>query len=120
MRYQFRIPPDAKGPLDITARVNYRHLRQSYLNNVFGPGAFPGEDHTYAMSEEELALAARRREADPRGGHQDGGTGAHESGRVRFDGLVLTFEATPPSTWMDWIDNELAAECGSVPARYSW
>jgi Flp pilus assembly protein TadD len=39
VRYQFRIPPDAKGPLTVTARVNYRHLRQSYLNNIFG------EDH---------------------------------------------------------------------------
>jgi tetratricopeptide (TPR) repeat protein len=39
IRYQFHIPENAKGPLTITARVNYRHLRQSYLNNVFG------EDH---------------------------------------------------------------------------
>ena len=37
VRYEFRIPADAKGPLTITARVNYRHLRQSYLNNVLGP-----------------------------------------------------------------------------------
>ena len=36
VRYEFRIPSDAKGPLTITARVNYRHLRQSYLNNIFG------------------------------------------------------------------------------------
>ncbi len=36
VRYEFQIPPGAKGPLNITARVNYRHLRQSYLNNVFG------------------------------------------------------------------------------------
>jgi tetratricopeptide (TPR) repeat protein len=36
IRYQFLIPQDAKSPLTITARVNYRHLRQSYLNNVFG------------------------------------------------------------------------------------
>jgi Tfp pilus assembly protein PilF len=36
VRYEFQVPPDAKGPLSITARVNYRHLRQSYLNNVFG------------------------------------------------------------------------------------
>ncbi len=36
IRYQFHIPSDAKGPLTVTARVNYRHLRQSYLNNVFG------------------------------------------------------------------------------------
>jgi tetratricopeptide (TPR) repeat protein len=36
VRYEFRIPADAKGPLTIVARVNYRHLRQSYLNNIFG------------------------------------------------------------------------------------
>jgi tetratricopeptide (TPR) repeat protein len=36
VRYEFRIPSDVKGPLTMTARVNYRHLRQSYLNNVFG------------------------------------------------------------------------------------
>jgi len=36
VRYQFRIPADTKGPLTVTARVNYRHLRQSYLNNIFG------------------------------------------------------------------------------------
>ena len=36
VRYQFRIPPDVKGRLQVTARVNYRHLRQSYLNNIFG------------------------------------------------------------------------------------
>jgi lipoprotein NlpI len=36
VRYEFRIPPDMKGPLTVTARVNYRHLRQSYLNNIFG------------------------------------------------------------------------------------
>ena len=36
VRYQFRIPEDVKGPITITAKVNYRHFRQSYLNNVFG------------------------------------------------------------------------------------
>jgi Tfp pilus assembly protein PilF len=36
IRYQFRIPENATGPISITARVNYRHFRQSYLNNVFG------------------------------------------------------------------------------------
>jgi Flp pilus assembly protein TadD len=36
VRYEFRIPGTAKGPITLTARVNYRHLRQSYLNNVFG------------------------------------------------------------------------------------
>ncbi len=37
VRYDFTVPRDANGPLTVTARVNYRHLRQSYLNNVFGP-----------------------------------------------------------------------------------
>jgi Tfp pilus assembly protein PilF len=37
VRYQFRIPADTKGPIKVTARVNYRHFRQSYLDNVFGP-----------------------------------------------------------------------------------
>ncbi len=36
IRYQFTIPADAKGPLRFSARVNYRHFRQSYLNNVLG------------------------------------------------------------------------------------
>lgn len=36
IRYQFHIPENARGPFTISARVNYRHLRQSYLNNVFG------------------------------------------------------------------------------------
>jgi cytochrome c-type biogenesis protein CcmH/NrfG len=37
IRYQFRIPADIKGSIKVTARVNYRHFRQSYLDNVFGP-----------------------------------------------------------------------------------
>ncbi|MGC2526660.1 MAG: tetratricopeptide repeat protein [Candidatus Acidiferrum sp.] len=36
VRYEFQIPANAKGPLSITASVNYRHFRQSYLNNIFG------------------------------------------------------------------------------------
>jgi tetratricopeptide (TPR) repeat protein len=36
VRYQFRMPADAAGAVTITAKVNYRHLRQSYLNNIFG------------------------------------------------------------------------------------
>ena len=36
VRYEFRIPAGARGPLTVTARVDYRHLRQTYLNNVLG------------------------------------------------------------------------------------
>lgn len=36
IRYQFQIPVNLKGPITVTTKVNYRHLRQSYLNNIFG------------------------------------------------------------------------------------
>jgi Flp pilus assembly protein TadD len=52
VRYEFHIPADAKGPLTVTARVNYRHLRQSYLNNVLG------KDHP-AYPVVELATSSR-------------------------------------------------------------
>jgi len=39
VRYQFQMPSDVTGAVTVTAKVNYRHLRQSYLNNIFG------EDH---------------------------------------------------------------------------
>ena len=43
IRYQFRLPAQAKGPFTLQAQVNYRHLRQTYLNNVLGPNhpAYP-------------------------------------------------------------------------------
>jgi tetratricopeptide (TPR) repeat protein len=41
VRYQFRVPSDVTGNLTITAKVNYRHLRQSYLDNIFGKGDHP-------------------------------------------------------------------------------
>lgn len=36
VRYEFRLPADISGAVSVTAKVNYRHLRQSYLNNIFG------------------------------------------------------------------------------------
>ena len=41
VRYQFRLPADASGDVSVTAKVNYRHLRQSYLNNIFGKDDHP-------------------------------------------------------------------------------
>ncbi len=37
VRYRFQLPPGTSGDVTVTAKVNYRHLRQSYLNNVLGP-----------------------------------------------------------------------------------
>ena len=36
VRYRFQVPAQANGRLSITAAVEYRHLRQTYLNNVLG------------------------------------------------------------------------------------
>jgi tetratricopeptide (TPR) repeat protein len=36
IRYQFRLPTGISSRVTVTAKVNYRHLRQSYLNNIFG------------------------------------------------------------------------------------
>ncbi len=43
VRYEFHIPAQAQFPLKMTVGVNYRHLRQTYLNNVLGKGhpAYP-------------------------------------------------------------------------------
>jgi tetratricopeptide (TPR) repeat protein len=41
VRYRFRMPAEALGAVTITAKVNYRHLRQSYLNNIFGKDDHP-------------------------------------------------------------------------------
>jgi Flp pilus assembly protein TadD len=41
VRYQFRLPTDVSGDVSVTAKVNYRHLRQSYLNNIFGKDDHP-------------------------------------------------------------------------------
>lgn len=37
VRYRFRLPADVTGAVTLTAKVNYRHFRQSYLNKVLGP-----------------------------------------------------------------------------------
>jgi len=52
VRYEFLLPKELKGPMTITAAVEYRHLRQSYLNNVLG------EDHP-AYPVVELASRSR-------------------------------------------------------------
>ena len=36
VRYRFHLPAGIKGPVTLKAQVNYRHLRQTYLNNIFG------------------------------------------------------------------------------------
>ncbi|MGA8938574.1 MAG: tetratricopeptide repeat protein [Acidobacteriaceae bacterium] len=43
VRYAFHLPANVTGPVTIKAAVEYRHFRQTYLNNVLGPNhpAYP-------------------------------------------------------------------------------
>jgi Flp pilus assembly protein TadD len=52
VRYQFRVPDGASWPITVKASVQYRHLRQTYLNNVLG-----AEHPTYPVVE----IASRSR-----------------------------------------------------------
>jgi Tfp pilus assembly protein PilF len=36
IRYEFKVPPGTQSALTVTAKVNYRHLRKSYTDNIFG------------------------------------------------------------------------------------
>lgn len=36
IRYRFHVPQTAAWPIKVTASIRYRHLRQTYLNNVLG------------------------------------------------------------------------------------
>jgi tetratricopeptide (TPR) repeat protein len=36
VRYQFNVPKDIKGPISMTAKVNYRRFNQKFINFVFG------------------------------------------------------------------------------------
>lgn len=36
VRYRFRVPEGLHGAVTMTAKVNYQHFRQSFVNNVFG------------------------------------------------------------------------------------
>lgn len=36
VRYRFQLPPQLSGSFTVSAAVEYRHLRQTYLNNVLG------------------------------------------------------------------------------------
>ena len=41
VRYAFKVPAGTQSALTVTAKVNYRHLRRSYTDNIFGKGDYP-------------------------------------------------------------------------------
>ena len=68
VRYEFHIPEDAVGPLTMTARVNYRHFRQDYLDFVLGKGHpdYPVVD--VASRTRVIQLGANAPDAAPKSG----------------------------------------------------
>ena len=82
VRYEFQIPADVKGALSVTARVNYRHLRQSYLNNVFGT------DHPlYPVVE----LASRTRELNVGANNPTSAEPSDNQDWMRWNNLAIGF-----------------------------
>jgi tetratricopeptide (TPR) repeat protein len=51
VRYQFKVPQDAAGPITVTAKVNYRRFNQHFINFVMGKH--------YDMPVVEMALRTR-------------------------------------------------------------
>ena len=41
VRYQFKVPPDAKAPITITAKVNYRRFDQHFMDFAMGKDHYP-------------------------------------------------------------------------------
>jgi len=41
VRYQFKVPADAKSPITVTAKVNYRRFDQHFLNFAMGKDHYP-------------------------------------------------------------------------------
>jgi Flp pilus assembly protein TadD len=41
VRYQLRVPADAKGPISVTARVNYRRFDQHFMDFAMGKDHYP-------------------------------------------------------------------------------
>jgi tetratricopeptide (TPR) repeat protein len=63
IRYRFNIPREAKGPLSITARVNYRRFRQGWLDYALQK---KGVQYPVAMmAEKSITLQVGRNEGAP-------------------------------------------------------
>ena len=82
VRYEFKVPADAKGALTVTARVNYRHFREDYTNFVLGKNHKP-----YPIVE----VASRTRTVK---------IGANASPAVGADGKPAAGPDNP--LWMRW------------------
>ena len=69
LRYQFQLPKELAGPVTLKAAVEYRHFRQTYLNNVFGPDhpAYPvvelsASSRTLSLGDNPPTPAGRKRQ----------------------------------------------------------
>ena len=99
VRYQFQLPKDVKGPITITAAVNYRHLRQSYLNNIFGPDhpAYP----VVELASRTRTLEYRRQSRRARAAHRQSRIGC--AGTISASPILTncstTTRCTPSSRW---------------------
>lgn len=67
VRYRFWIPSDARGPIKLTAKVNYRRFRKGFTNFILGePREFP----VVAMATQSITLSLGQNEAQKAGDQQ--------------------------------------------------
>ena len=65
VRYEFRMPAEVNGAVTVTAKVNYRHLRQSYLNNIFGKDDHPAYPIVEIASKTRVLKVGDNQPEDP-------------------------------------------------------
>ena len=58
VRYRFKVPQDAEGPITITARVNYRRFNQHFIDYAMGQQHYPMPVVEMAARTRTLALGA--------------------------------------------------------------
>ena len=82
VRYQFRLPAEAKGPVTLQAQVNYRHLRQSLSQQYLRPGSsgLSGGRDCLAQPRRQH----RRQSAHCAAAHRQSGLDALEQSRHRL------------------------------------
>lgn len=93
-RFQVLVPPGAKSPVTVTARVNYRRFRRSYTDFIFG---HPFELPTVVMAEKSFTFNLGANKGRPAGAPKDdllrwNNYGVALTDQQQYDKAVLAFE----------------------------
>ena len=68
VEYEFSVPPTARGPLELSARLRYRKVNQVFIDRVVGKGAFTTPITDVSNDATTVILAPRAATASSGGG----------------------------------------------------